>query len=252
MGTWATGIYSDDEAQNARDAYLAILSSGLDGPAATDRFLKEWKAAMKDSDDGPVIWFALADTQWNLGRIEDRVRDAAVRIIDNGSSLDRWREVGEKLADKRQAVLLELKKKLLSPQPKPKALKVRKPTRIATWKPGELFAYRLRSGRLVVLCLECIDEDHHGELSALDWLGDSIPEAKTLKSTKRKRLILRGKRSSYTMWGVGARKKRDVPYDRMVRLGIRIPPEKVPAHRRWTHKSWHLLDNNLEEFFGWS
>lgn len=46
---------------------------------------------MKDSDDGPVIWFALADAQWSLGRLEDRVRDAAIRNIDEGSSLDRWR-----------------------------------------------------------------------------------------------------------------------------------------------------------------
>ena len=141
---------------------------------------------MKDSDDGPVIWFALADTQWTLGRLEDRVRDAAIKIIDDGSSLDRWREAGKKSAEQRHQVLLALKKKLLSPQPAAKVMKPKTVTKIAARKPGELFCFRLRSGRLVVLCLEAIDKNHHGELSALDWIGDSVPDAKTLKSLKRK------------------------------------------------------------------
>ena len=142
MGTWSTGIYGDDEAQDARDSYREILSSGVDGTKATDRFLKEWKGALKDSDDGPVIWFALADTQWSLGRLEDRVRDEAIRIIDEGTSLDRWREAGEKLLAKRQKVLQELKKKLLSPQPRVRKIALKKkPPKAAAGKllkPGEL------------------------------------------------------------------------------------------------------------------
>jgi hypothetical protein len=68
MGTWATGIYADDEAQDARDSYREILGSGLDGAKATDRFLKEWKGAMKDSDDGPIIWFALTEPSHTVQR----------------------------------------------------------------------------------------------------------------------------------------------------------------------------------------
>ncbi len=52
MGTWSVGIFADDDAQDARDSYREILNTGLDGVAATDKFLKEWKGAMKDSDDG--------------------------------------------------------------------------------------------------------------------------------------------------------------------------------------------------------
>ena len=249
MGTSATGIYADDEAQDARDFYREILASGLDGPKATDRFLKEWKAAMKDSDDGPVIWFALADTQWTLGRLEERVRDAAIKIIDEGTSLDRWRESGAKLAEKRQAVLLALKKKLLSPQPALKSIKTRKPAGISTWTPGELFSYRLRSGRLVVLCLEEIDENQAGRLSALNWIGDVVPDEKTLKSLKRK--LIAGSRK-WTLWHVIGSKKKDVPQDRMIRLGVRISPEKDVHHKTGTAKFWSGLDTTLEQFFDWT
>ena len=127
MGTWSEGIYDDDEAQDARDAYRELLSQGIDGAQATDRFLKDWTRAMKDTDDGPVIWFALAETQWQLGRLEDRVRDAAIRLIDDGSSLDRWREAGQKALTNRQRVLGSLKEKLLSPQPKRKKINVEVP-----------------------------------------------------------------------------------------------------------------------------
>ena len=46
MGTWSEGIFDDDEAQDARDAYRELLSQGIDGKKATDRFLKDWKRAM--------------------------------------------------------------------------------------------------------------------------------------------------------------------------------------------------------------
>ncbi len=248
MATSATGVYADDEAQDARDAYREILRSGVDGAKATDRFLKEWKGAMKDSDDGPVIWFALADTQWTLGRLEDRVRDAVIKIIDDGSSLDRWHEAGAKLAKKREAVLLALKKKLLSPQPPLKLVKTRKAAGISTWTPGELFSYRLRSGRQVVLCLEEIDENQAGRLSALNWIGDATPDEKTLKSLKRK--LIAGSRK-WTMWHIIGSKKKDVPQDRMIRLGVRISPEKVILHKTGTTKFWTGLDTTLEQFFGW-
>jgi hypothetical protein len=248
MGTWATGLYADDEAQDARDSYREILSSGLDGASATDRFLNEWKAAMKDSDDGPGIWFALADTQWTLGRLEDRVRDAAIKIIDDGSSLDRWREAGAKLAEKRQAVLLALKKKLLSPQPATKLIKIRKAAGIATWAPGELFSYRLRSGRQIVLCLESIDKNQAGRLSALNWVGDAVPDEKTLKSLKRKRIA----GSRWTMWDIIGSKKKDVPLDRMVRLGVCIATERDPIRKTGLAKFWRALDTTLEQFFGWT
>jgi hypothetical protein len=124
-----------------------------------------------------------------------------------------------------------LKKKLLSPQPAPKLIRPRKAAGISTWTPGELFSYRLRSGRHVVLCLESIDENQAGELSALSWIGDAVPDEKTLKSLKRKRIA--GTKMS-TMWYIIGSKKKDVPQDRMVRLGVRISPEKGTGRRRVT------------------
>jgi hypothetical protein len=254
MGAWGYKIYEDDDADDARHSYKALLTKGIDGTAATDQFLKDWKESLEDSDDGPTIWFALADTQWKLGRLEKRVRDKAIEIIKDGSSLDRWREGGEKMVAKRQKVLDDLKEQLLSPQPERKKIKVKLPSKIATWTAGELFSYRLKSGKLVVLCLENIHEDHHARLSALDWIGDEVPDAAKLKSLKKKHLSLSDKSyggGPYTHWHVLALKKRDVPYDRMTRLETKIAlaPEK---ERYGKVEKWGDLDALLNAFFEWN
>lgn len=250
MGTWSSKLYDDDDAQDARDSYKDLLKKGIDGPAATDRFLKLWKSSLKDSDDGPIVWFVLADTQWTLGRLEDRVRDKAVALIDDESSLDRWREQGPKAVASRQKVLAALKERLLSPQPPRKVIKVKTPTQIGTWKPDELFAYRLESGKQVVLCLGDVDEQrHHATLGALDWIGDEPPPAAKLKALPRKP-VPESWKGPCIYWQAVARKKADVPYDRMTRLGVRVKALRGGVFP--DTKYWHDLDETLKEFFRWT
>jgi hypothetical protein len=253
MGAWGYKLYDDDEAQDARYSYKKLLEQGLDDQAATDEFLKVWRESLDDSDDGPTVWFALADTQWKFGRLEDRVRKQAMTIIDDGSSLARWEEGGPKVVARRQKVLDELKQQLLSPQPPRKVIKVKKPAKIATWSPGELIAYRLYSGRFIVLCLEEIHEGHHARLSALDWIGDAPPEPRSVANLKRKPLDVgrwQPQDRRYTHWHVLALKKSDVPYDRMTRLNSQIA--LAPASQRFgTVMKWRELDEVIESFFGW-
>jgi hypothetical protein len=252
MGAWGDKLFQDDTAQEARDAYKAILSKGLDGTAATDEFLKQWKDELDDSDDGPTVWFALADTQWKLGRLEPRVQKRAISLIDKGSSLDRWREAGPKELAKRQRILDDLKERWTSPQPKKAEIKVKAPSKIATWTPGELISYRLASGKQVILCLEEIHEGHHARLSALDWVGDEVPVGAALNKLKRKRLHIEDlpKATGYTHWRVLALRKRDVPYSRMRRLNHTI--SLAPGKEGFAiSKSWAELDEQLSQFFGW-
>lgn len=57
-------------------------------------------------------------------------------------------------------------------------------------------------------------KDHHARLSALDWIGDELPDAKQLKSLPRKPLWENDPSPSgqkYTHWHVMALAKRDVP-----------------------------------------
>ena len=73
MGTWGTAIFSDDTASDVRGDYRDYVGDELSGTAATDRVVNEWRETLRDPDEGPVFWLALAATQWECGRLESRV-----------------------------------------------------------------------------------------------------------------------------------------------------------------------------------
>ena len=84
MGTWGPAVFSDDTACDVRDDWRGHVGDGLSAVEATDRLLSEWSDSIDEPDDGPVIWLALAATQWKAGRLEDRVKKKALAIIDDG------------------------------------------------------------------------------------------------------------------------------------------------------------------------
>ena len=79
MGTWGTGIFSDDNAADLRDDYRDFIGDGLSSPEATDRLLAEWGSSLsREPEYAATFWLALAVTQWKCGRLEDRVKAKAL------------------------------------------------------------------------------------------------------------------------------------------------------------------------------
>ena len=64
MGAWGAKLYDDDVAEEARDAYKKRLAEGKPGTVATQEVLADLVCYATDDEDGPIFWFALADTQW--------------------------------------------------------------------------------------------------------------------------------------------------------------------------------------------
>jgi hypothetical protein len=53
--------------------------------------VQKWTPSIeKDPDLAATFWLALAVTQWKCGRLEDRVRQEAMHVIDDGSALRPW------------------------------------------------------------------------------------------------------------------------------------------------------------------
>ena len=87
MGTWGPGIFSDDEAADARGDWRRAVIDGADLGAATDHILRDYR----DSEPGPGqdayaanVWIALAAAQFETGRLTDRVRDRALAFLAHG------------------------------------------------------------------------------------------------------------------------------------------------------------------------
>jgi hypothetical protein len=176
MGAWGTGIFADDIAADLRDDYRKLIGDGVTGPQATDRLIAQW-APQGDPALERVFWLALALTQWSCGRLEERVKAEALRVIADGSAIQPW--AGGPDERKRQAVLEAAKRKLQSPQPAERKIK-KQVLASCDWERGDLIGYRLITGDYVVLRMLDQHVDQGGaypECELLDWRGPEIPAA---------------------------------------------------------------------------
>lgn len=252
MGVWGTAIFSDDNASDLREDYRTLIGEGVSGVDATDRLLKEW-APKGDPALEPVFWLALAVAQWDCGRLEDRVRAEALRVIEDGSALAQWRGGDGKLERKRQAVLNATKKKLESPPPPAKPIKKRV---LATceWERGELIAYRLQSGDWTVLRMLDPSTDQGGSYPVcelFDWRGPELPAAGVPDTTPVRRQRDHGVRIMILPLGL-----RKLGKGRIVRLNVKHAmaedyartPRNVPNATRIA--TWDNFDQILQSDYG--
>lgn len=174
MGTWGTALFSDDLAADLRSEFRELIGEGLTTEAAVDRLKTEYQSSLRDPDEESVFWLALADTGWRLGRLDNTVLQNALRVIDSAQDLAKWDDATDRR--KREQVLAKLRTKLLSPPPPAKP--VAKPIKSANeWQIGEVVAFRLLSGRWVLLRVIGHHEDRAGKSAVcelLNWTGESL------------------------------------------------------------------------------
>ncbi len=257
MGAWGTALFSDDTACDVREDYRDCIGDGLSGPQATDRLLDEWKSSVDDPDEGGVFWLALAVTQWKCGRLEPRVQERALQAIASGSDLRRWAD-NPKLLRKRSSELAKLEQLLRSPPPPEKRI----PKRFrdhCDWEIGELIGYQLRSGSWTLLRVIEYHTDKGGTApvcEALEWVGTDFPALEVLKTLPVRRTIANPP-DEVTRFMIGRTSERELPKDRVRRLGIKLEPaQKRPQNGGrpvvWPIRVylWRWLDKSLERDFG--
>jgi hypothetical protein len=144
MGAWGAKLYQDDVAQDVRDQYKELIRKGNSNEEATEQLLQDYNYTLSDIDDGPIFWFALADTQWGMGRLLPEVKEQALIWIDNGSDQKRWEKENPKKAKERKQVLEDLRSKLSAPIPPIKKIPQTKNYK-CEWKVGDVYAYKLDS-----------------------------------------------------------------------------------------------------------
>ena len=62
MGAWGPGLHEDDVAADVHEIYMDRLRRDGDGEAACAAVCAALGDLDDDPEDGPVLWFALADT----------------------------------------------------------------------------------------------------------------------------------------------------------------------------------------------
>jgi|GEM_PF-2934040 len=103
MSAWRTKIFEDNTACDVRREYLQMLIDGMPGAEATQSTIEAYQDDAEDPNYRYIFWAALAATQWEVGRLEESIKQRALESIAH--------------AGKRRADFNELESRLDSPQP---------------------------------------------------------------------------------------------------------------------------------------
>lgn len=141
MGAWGTSLYANDSASDIRGDYIDKLRRGKTNEEATKELIEANRDLMGDAEEEPLFWFALADTQWNYGRLLLEVKEKALFYLSQDKELERWKESGQKQLNAWKKTLETLKEKLKSPQPPAKKVSKYRFYQ-CKWNLGDVFAYR--------------------------------------------------------------------------------------------------------------
>lgn len=188
MGTWGTGLFSDDITADLRGDFRDYIGDGLTAQEATEKLVEEYRPNSDPIDLEPPFWLALASVQWSLGCLLPDVRKHALYIIESGADLRRW-EDDPQSQKKRAGVLAKLKEQLESPPPAAKKV----PRRIREendWPVGAVFRYRLTSGNYCLFLVSGHMQDKGGRyprLEVLDWYGHTLPPRWRVHLLRRRR-----------------------------------------------------------------
>lgn len=187
MGTWGVKVFENDIAADVRSEYRDLVAEGLDGALATDRLLASYAGGVEDPDEGSDFWIALAVAQFEVGRLEDRIRDRALAHIDDGTDVSRF--VG-KDRGRREKVLDQVREQLTGPHKDPKRIRKRQKS-ICPYQVGDVLEVTLRDERRILLCVQSVHEDKGGAyawVAVFDWHdGERIPSRRRLR---RRRLAM--------------------------------------------------------------
>lgn len=143
MGTWNAGLFSNDITSDVKDTYTHFLEQQYSDEDAYNRTVEEYSELL-GSDEEALFWYALADTQWNVGRLMNSVKENALKFIEEKGSAEHYNN-SPKALEKWEMTLQKLKNKLESPVPMPK--KYRKPIEFVhnPWNIGDIYAYQFHT-----------------------------------------------------------------------------------------------------------
>lgn len=142
MAAWGIGIYQNDVGLDIKDRFIDTCRRGKTVEEATEYYIQEYECEIEDEDDAPDFWLALADVQWKCGHLQPIVKENALNYIELELSKGGKEFFDKKDVKKRIKILEDLREKLNSPMPKPKAIKPYKLYK-CEWKMGDIYAYPL-------------------------------------------------------------------------------------------------------------
>jgi len=195
MGAWSSNLYGNDTTCDVRDTYTSFLEEQLSNQEAYERTLEKFHEYIGDEDEEPLFWFALAETQWKVGRLMPDVKNKALEWIEKDGGTILW-EDSKRGAAAWKKTLEKLYVKLETEQRKEK--KIRKPEVVNQnlWNIGDVYAYKFHTeisqkyGTFEkYMLIQKMGEEKWGSemimrIHIFDKLFDNIPDIKDIEKIR--------------------------------------------------------------------
>ncbi len=143
MGTWNRKLFSNDTTCDIRDTYIEFLKIQLTNEEAYKKTYLEF-SELFGTDEEPLFWYAMADTQWQLGRLMPEVKEKALSWISQKGGLELW-EDSENRRNNWVKTLYELEEKLCSTMPEEVKINIEEPFVRNPWNIGDIYAYQFHT-----------------------------------------------------------------------------------------------------------
>lgn len=270
MAFWGYGLYANDCAADVKDTYVSLLQNGLDDEEVYAQMLEEFKEYL-GTEEEPLFWYALADIQWQKGRLRSEVKQKALFWINNNGGLDFWMDSANKGTGWKNT-LLKLQTRLNTPQPPLK--KVHRPKCFPKnpWNIGDIYAYQFDSnealkkdivGKYIVLQkignTKFLDGNILSRIQVFDKLFESLPCIDEIQNIRVLPLIpnydidINNYEDFYDCCSASMYMYRlsDYPSSSLTFIGSKhIEKDNLyPFEFRWENLDWESLGDSLCEFY---
>lgn len=147
MGTWGTGIKSNDTSADIYDNFFKLYNEEKSVKEITEELIRKNKDLIKDKFDSNNFWFAIALCQWECKQLDNSLYEEIRKIIESKSDLTIWKELDATDSDIKEREI-ELNKFLIKLQTEKKsAKKIIKPKYYdSIFKKGDCFVFKMIDG----------------------------------------------------------------------------------------------------------
>ena len=109
MGTWGTGISSNDTFSDVYDDFFKYYNEGDFPDEILKKLMIEYQEVLDNEDDFTNFWFAVAKAQWECKALEENIFNQIKWIVEEDIDINIWRnlDASEKDLKTRRNVLIK-------------------------------------------------------------------------------------------------------------------------------------------------
>jgi hypothetical protein len=94
MGTWGTGISSNDTYADVYDEFIDLYNEGFSVDDITKKLISKNQKTIDTPQDSANFWFALANAQWECKELDPEIFSKVEQIVLSGEEIKNWEALG--------------------------------------------------------------------------------------------------------------------------------------------------------------